>query len=120
VRGRVNAFDTSTGGVQFLDGRIVVAIKRAEQTTIVLEVTIDGSREVVGIDAGAIRFVVLFVAWIIYEKSIRSRRPTNDHTIHGVGLMLGTFDVPVLLMMEITQREERNPRPLIMANAVDE
>jgi len=34
--------------------------------------------------------------------------------------MFGPFDVAVLLMMEIAKRKERNPRPLVMANAMDE
>jgi hypothetical protein len=120
VGGRVNAFNTSTRGVQFLDGRIVIAIKRTEETTIVLEVPIDGSREAVGVDSIAIGFVVLFVAWIIDEEGIRSRGTPNDNAIHGVSLMFGPFDVAVLLMMEIAKRKERNPRPLVMANAMDE
>jgi hypothetical protein len=34
--------------------------------------------------------------------------------------MFGTFDVAIFFVMEIAKREERNPRPLIMANAMDE
>ena len=79
-----------------------------------------GSREAVGVDSIAIGFVVLFVAWIIDKEGIRSRGTPNDNAIHGVSLMFGPFDVAVLLMMEIAKRKERNPRPLVMANTMDE
>jgi hypothetical protein len=66
VGNRINAFNLSTRRIQFLDGRIVVAIQGAEETTIVFHVPIDGSRETVGVNPIAIGFVVLFVAWIVY------------------------------------------------------
>jgi len=65
VGSRFNAFNSSTRRIQFLDGRIVVAIQGAEETTIVCQVPIDGSREMVGVNPIAIGFVVLFVAWIV-------------------------------------------------------
>ncbi len=48
-------------------------VKRAEKTTVIFQVTIDGTREVVGVDGIAIRLVVLFVAWIVDQKSDGSR-----------------------------------------------
>ena len=65
VGSRINAFKLSTRRIQFLDGRIVVGIQGAEETTIVFQVPIDGSREMVGVNLIAIGFVVLFVAWIV-------------------------------------------------------
>jgi len=61
VRSRVNAFNSSTRRISFLDGRIVIAITRAEKTTVVFKVSIDGTREVVRVDAIAIWLVVLVV-----------------------------------------------------------
>ncbi len=48
-------------------------IKGAEKTTVVFQVAIDGTREAVGVDAIAIRLVVMFVAWIVDQKSVGSR-----------------------------------------------
>jgi LDH2 family malate/lactate/ureidoglycolate dehydrogenase len=58
-------FNSSTRRIQFLEGRIGIAIQGAEQTTIVFHVPIDGSREMVGVNPIAIGFVVLFAAWIV-------------------------------------------------------
>jgi hypothetical protein len=65
VGSRINAFNPSTRRIQFFDGRIVVAIQGAKETTIVFYVPIDGSRETVGVNPIAIGFIVLFVAWIV-------------------------------------------------------
>jgi len=65
VGSRINAFNLSTRRIQFLDGRIVVGIQGAEETTIVFQVPIDRSREMAGVNPIAIGFVVLFVAWIV-------------------------------------------------------
>ncbi len=48
-------------------------VKRAEKTTIIFQVAINGTREAVGVDRIAIRLVVLFVAWIVDQKSVGSR-----------------------------------------------
>ena len=69
----VNAFNSSTRRISFLDGRIVIAITRAEKTTVVFKVSIDGTREAVRVNAIAIWLVVLFVAWIVDQKSVGSR-----------------------------------------------
>ena len=50
-----------------------MAVKRAEKTTVIFQVAIDRTREAVGVDAIAIRLVVLFVAWIVDQKSVESR-----------------------------------------------
>jgi len=73
VRSRVNAFNSSTRRIQILDGRIVIVVRRAEKITVVFKVSIDGTREAVRVDAIAIWLVVLFVAWIVDQKSIGSR-----------------------------------------------
>jgi hypothetical protein len=43
VRSRVNAFDSSTRRIYFLDERIFITVKRAENTTVVFQVLIDGT-----------------------------------------------------------------------------
>ena len=63
--GSMRSTQVPGGYLQFLDGKIVVAIQGAEETTIVFHVPIDGSRETVGVNPIAIGFVVLFVAWIV-------------------------------------------------------
>ena len=45
---------------------------------------------------------------------------TDDDTIHRVGLMFGTFQVAILLMVEVANQEKWNPRALIMANTMNE
>jgi len=37
-----------------------------------------------------------------------------------MSLVLGTLEVTVLLVMEVAKREEWNPRPLVMANPMNE
>jgi hypothetical protein len=37
-----------------------------------------------------------------------------------MGLMLGTFHVTILLVMDVANREKCNPRSLIMANPMNE
>ena len=48
-------------------------VTRAEKTTVTFQVAIDGTREAVGVNAIAIRLVVLFVAWSVDQKSVGSR-----------------------------------------------
>ena len=96
----IDTFNPSTRRVQFFDRRINITIKGAEETTIVFEVAIDGTREAVGVDAIAIRLVVLFVARIIDQESIGSGRTTNDYAIQGVSLMFRAFEISVFLMVE--------------------
>jgi len=47
VRRRINAFDSSARRIELFDGRVIIAEKRTEQTTIVFHITIDGARKAV-------------------------------------------------------------------------
>ncbi len=95
-------------------------MKGAEKTTIIFHVTIDRTREAVGVNAIAIRLVVLFVAWVVHQQSIGRGRTTNNNSNHRMGLMFGTFDIAVLFVVEIAEQEKWNPRPLVMANSMNQ
>ena len=74
--------DPSTRRVLLLEGGIVVTKERAEETTVIFNVRINGSL--------AVGFVALLGARVIDKKGIRCRGAANDDAVHSLGLMLGT------------------------------
>ena len=44
---------------------------------------------------------------------------TNDDAIHQMGLVFGTFQVSILLIVEVANQEKWNPHALIMANTMN-
>ena len=65
VGGGINAFNSSPKGVLFFKVRIIVAKEVAEETSIVLDVQIGGTRKTIWVEAIAVWFIVLFVPWIV-------------------------------------------------------
>jgi hypothetical protein len=47
VRRRINAFDSSARRIEFFNGRVIIAEKRTEQTSIVFHIAIDRARKTV-------------------------------------------------------------------------
>jgi hypothetical protein len=65
VGGGINAFNSSPRGVLFFKVRIIVANEVAEETSIVLDVRIGGTRKTIRVQAITVWFVVLFVLRIV-------------------------------------------------------
>ncbi len=59
------------------------------------------------------RLVILFVVWVINQKSIWGWRTAKDNAVHGVCLVFGALDVTVFFMVEVSRREKWNPGPLV-------
>ncbi len=58
-----------------------------EETTIVFNVSIDGCREVVKVDAVTVGLVVLPISWVVDHESIGCRGTPNNDAVHGVRLV---------------------------------
>ena len=63
--------------------------------------------------------MVFLVPRVIDQERVRGWQPTNNNSIHRVGLVVGSQHVPVLFVMEIGMRENRDPRTLVVANAMN-
>jgi len=71
VRRRINTLDPSTRRVLLLEGGIVVTMERAEETTVIFNVRINGTRKSIRVHAVAVGFVVLLGVRVIDDKGIR-------------------------------------------------
>jgi hypothetical protein len=92
--------DPSTRRVLLLEGGIVVTKERAEETTVIFNVRINGSL--------AVGFVALLGARVIDKKGIRCRGAANYDAIHSVGLMFGTGEISIFSVMKVAQRVLNN------------
>ena len=112
-------FDPSTRRVLLLEGGIVVAKDRAEETTVIFNIRINGTWKSIRVNAVAVGFVVLLGARVIDKKGIRCRGAANDDAIHSVGLMFGTGEISVFSVMKVTQRKQRDPSAFIVTNTMN-
>ena len=71
VRRRTNTLDPSTRRVLLLEGGIVITMERAEETTVIFNVRINGTRKPIRVNAVAVGFVVLLGVRVIDKKGIR-------------------------------------------------
>ena len=62
----------------------------------------------------------MLIPGVVDHDGIGRGRSSNNDTIHCVGLVLGTLDVTVFLVMEVADREYREPSSLIRAHTMDE
>jgi hypothetical protein len=58
-------FNSSPRGVLFFKVRIIIAKEVAEETSIILDVQIGGTRKMIWVQVLSVWFVVLFVPWIV-------------------------------------------------------
>jgi hypothetical protein len=119
VCGGIDVFNSSARWVFLFYGRIVILHELTKQTTIIVNVTIYQSQEMVRTDTVAVGFIVLLVARIVDEKSIRGGRTTNDDPVHGMSLVLGTFLIPILLVIKVTHSKKGNPGAFVVAKPMD-
>ena len=59
-----------------------IAVEGTEQTTIVLDVGVDGAREPVRIDAVRVRLIELLVARIVEQRRVRVGGSADDDVVH--------------------------------------
>ncbi len=78
--------------------------ERAEETTVIFNIRINGTWKSIRVNAVAVGFVVLLGARVIDRKGIRCRGAANDDAIHSVGLMFGTGAVRRLSEMSMCRR----------------
>ena len=99
--------------------RVVIPKETDEKPAIIFDGRISRCREPIRVKSVTIRLIILLVLRIVDEKGIRRRKPTNHNPVHGMGLVVGPLDVAIAFVMEESERENRDPSPLVMANAVD-
>ncbi len=119
VCGRINAFNLSAWWVFLFYGRIAILHELTKQTTVIVNVTIYQSWELVRIDTVAVGFLVLLVARIVDKKSIGGGRTTNDDPVYGMSLVLGSFLIPILLVMKVSHSKKGNPGAFVLAKPMD-
>jgi hypothetical protein len=74
-------------------------MERAEETTVIFNVRINGTWKSIRVYAVAVGFVVLLGARI-GEKSIRCRGVANDDAIHSVGLIFRTGEISIFSVIK--------------------
>jgi hypothetical protein len=102
IGGGVKSFDACTRRMELFHARVVIPIKRTEETTIIGERRINGGRQSIGIEPVGVRFIILLCPLIVDQKRIGCRRATNGNTVHSVGLGMRACHRPVSIMMKVT------------------
>ena len=92
---------------------------RAEETTVIFNVRVNGTQKSIRVNAVAVRFVVLLGARVIEEEGIRCRGAANNDAIHSVGLMFRMEEIAILSVIKVAQREQRDPSAFVVANTMN-
>ena len=62
----------------------------------------------------------MLIPGVVGHYGIGRGRSSNDATIHCVGLVLGMLYVAVFLVMDVADREYREPSSLVQTHTMDE
>ena len=90
-----------------------------KESAIIFNQRISGAWKTIRVEPIAVRLVVFLVPRVIDLERIRGWQLTNNNSIHCVGLVVGLQHVPVLFVIEIGKRENRDPRTLVVADAMN-
>jgi hypothetical protein len=61
----IKPFDACTRGMELFHARVIIPIKRTEETTIIRKRRINGGREATGIELVGVQFIILLCPWIV-------------------------------------------------------
>ncbi len=116
----VEAFDVGARRIFFFKMGIVVTEEIDKQATNACDQRVSRPWKMIWIKAVTVRLVIFLVPWVVHEESVRRRRTADDNAVHRVCLMMRARFVPITIVVEICQRENRGPRLLVVTDPVNQ
>ncbi len=96
----VNPLNPCARGILFLHMWVIILKKVAKEATVIFKTRVNQHRKVIRINPIADGLVVLFVAWVVDQQSMRSGTAADDNSVHGMGLMFRLLLITVAVVVK--------------------